>query len=119
MKHLLRISVSLGMLAIASSAFAHARLQNSTPANDAVVSSAPTELRFAYNEAIEPAMSLVKLLGPDSKPVSIEKVEISQEDDKVLLVKVPRLLPGLYRAQWSTMGHDGHPTKGVIRFTVK
>lgn len=119
MKHLIRIYASLALAAFASSAFAHAKLQNSTPANGATLSSPPGELRFEYNEAIEPAMSSVKVLGPDSRPVAVEKAEVSKDNDKVLSVKVPPLPAGAYRVEWSTMGHDGHHTKGVVSFTVK
>ncbi len=119
MKHLIRISASLAMAAFAVSAFAHAKLQSSIPANGATLSSAPGELRFEYNEAVEPAMSSVKVMGPDNKPVTVEKAEVSKDDDKVLLVKVPKLPAGAYRVDWSTMGHDGHHTKGTVGFTVK
>ena len=119
MKQLVRITASLALAAFASSAFAHAKLQTSTPANGATLSAAPSELRFEYNEAVEPAMSSVKLVGPDSKPVTTDKAEVSKDDDKVLLVKVPKLPAGAYRVEWSTMGHDGHHTKGTVSFTVK
>ncbi len=119
MNHLTRISASLALVALATSAFAHAKLQKSTPANGATLSSAPIEFRFEYNEAIEPAMSAVKVRGPDGKPVVVEKAEVSKDDDKVLLVKVPTLPAGAYRVEWSTMGHDGHHTRGTIDFTVK
>jgi methionine-rich copper-binding protein CopC len=118
-KHFIRISASLALAAFGSSAFAHAKLQNATPANGASLSSAPSELRFEYNEPIEPAMSSVKVMGPDSKAVTTDKATLSKDDDKVLLVKVPKLAAGAYRVEWSTMGHDGHRTKGMVGFTVK
>jgi methionine-rich copper-binding protein CopC len=118
-KNLIKISASLALVALASSAFAHAKLQNSTPADGSTVSPAPTELSFTYNEPIEPAMSSFKLLGPDGKLVATQKVEISKDDDKVLLIKELKLTAGTYRAEWSTMGHDGHHIKGTVKFTVK
>jgi methionine-rich copper-binding protein CopC len=32
---------------------------------------------------------------------------------------VPTLAAGAYKAQWSTVGHDGHRVKGELSFTVK
>ena len=119
MKYLVRIAALLALAAVAVSAFAHAKLQTSTPANGATLSSAPSKLRFEYNEAVEPAMSSVKVLGPDSRAVATKKAEVSKDDDKVLLVQVPKLPAGAYRVDWSTMGHDGHHTKGTVSFTVK
>ena len=107
-------------LALASAgAFAHARLQASTPANGASVGPAPTELRLQYNEPVEVAMSTVKITGPGDAAVATGKVVADPGDDKILVQPLPRLAPGDYRVQWTTMGHDGHHTKGEIRFTVK
>lgn len=119
MKNRISIAASFVLALAATTAFAHAKLQNSTPANGATVTSAPSELRFEYNEAVEPAMSSVKVIGPDGKSVAAEKAEVSKDSEKVLLVKVPVLSPGTYRVDWSTMGHDGHHTKGTVNFTVK
>lgn len=119
MNHLIDIGATLALAVFASSACAHAKLQNSVPPNGATLSTAPSELRLQYNEAVEPAMSSVKVLGPDSRPVAVDKAEGLKADDKVLLVKVPRLPAGAYRVEWSTMGYDGHRTKGTVGFTVK
>jgi methionine-rich copper-binding protein CopC len=107
-------------LALASAAaFAHARLQASTPANGASVGPAPTELRLQYNEPVEAAMSTVRITGPGDAAVATGKVVADPKDDKTLVQPLPRLAAGDYRVQWTTMGHDGHHTKGEIRFTVK
>jgi methionine-rich copper-binding protein CopC len=119
MKHLIKLSSSLALVVFASSAFAHAKLQNSTPANGSTVSPAPSELRFEYNEAVEPALSSVKVLGPGSQEATAYKTQGANDDDKVLLIKVPKLAAGAYRADWSAVGHDGHHMKGTVKFTVK
>jgi methionine-rich copper-binding protein CopC len=100
-------------------AFAHAKLQASTPAAGALVGPAPTELRLQYNEPVEVAMSTVKITGPGDAAVATDKVVADPDDDKTLVQPLPKLAAGDYRVQWTTMGHDGHHTKGEIRFTVK
>jgi methionine-rich copper-binding protein CopC len=113
-------SLAFAVLTLAiASAFAHAKLQTSTPANDATVTTAPTEIRLQYNEPVEAAMSSVKLIGPGDAVVATDKVVADLGDDKTLVLPLPKLVPGAYRAEWVTMGHDGHHTKGAIRFTVK
>jgi len=113
-------TLALAALALASAAaFAHAKLQNSIPANGASVAPAPAELRLQYDEPVEVAMSTVKLTGPGEAPVAIDKVVADPSDDKTIVQPLPRLAAGDYRVQWTTMGHDGHHTKGEIRFTVK
>ncbi|MBW8756836.1 MAG: copper homeostasis periplasmic binding protein CopC [Burkholderiales bacterium] len=111
---------TLAVLSLASAvAFAHARLQSSTPANGASVGPAPTELRLQYNEPVEAAMSSVRITGPGDAAVATDRVVADPGDDKVLVQPLPRLAAGDYRVQWTTMGHDGHHTKGEIRFAVK
>jgi copper resistance protein C len=100
-------------------ALAHAKLQTSSPVNGAAVASAPSELRLQYNEPVETAMSTIKLTGPGKTVVVLDAVAADPADDKTLVQRLPKLAPGDYRAQWTTMGHDGHHTKGEIRFTVK
>lgn len=113
-------SLTFTALSLASAlVFAHAKLETSTPAVGATVTPAPTELRLTYNEPVEVAMSTVKLTGPGDKAVALDKVTADAKDEKSLIQPLPKLAPGDYRAQWNTMGHDGHHTKGEIRFTVK
>jgi len=104
---------------VSAVAFAHAKLQTSTPANGVSVGTAPTELRLQYNEPVEVAMSTVKITGPGDAAVATDKVVADPSDDKTLVQPLPKLGAGDYRVQWTTMGHDGHHTKGEIRFTVK
>jgi methionine-rich copper-binding protein CopC len=119
MKHLLKMTASLALALGTSSTFAHAMLQGSTPANGATLASSPGELRFAFNEPVEPAMSSVKVIGPDGSRVPAEKPAATKDDDKALLVRMPKLPAGAYQVEWSTMGHDGHHTKGALSFVVK
>jgi len=64
-------------------------------------------------------MSTVRLVGPGEGVVVTDKVTAEPADDKSLVQPLPKLAPGEYRVQWTTMGHDGHHTKGETRFTVK
>ena len=111
--------VLASLLALAATAAAHARLQSSTPADGAAVAAAPATIRLQYDEPVEAAMSTVKLTGPGDAAVATAQVAADPKDDKALVLPLPRLAAGAYRAQWATMGRDGHRTKGEIRFTVK
>jgi methionine-rich copper-binding protein CopC len=107
------------LLALATAAAAHARLKSSAPADGAAVSAPPAALRLQYDEPVEVALSTVKLIGPGDAAVATAQVAADPKDDKALVLALPPLAPGAYRAQWTTVGHDGHRTKGEIRFTVK
>jgi methionine-rich copper-binding protein CopC len=113
-------TLTLVALAMTSAfAFAHAKLQSSTPADGATTGPAPAELHLKYNEPVEIVMSTVRITGPGDAAVATDKVVADPSDDKALVQPLPKLAPGAYRVQWNTMGHDGHHTKGEIRFTVK
>jgi methionine-rich copper-binding protein CopC len=114
-----RLLACAALMLAAASAFAHAKLHDSTPADGATVTSPPAELRLRYDEPVEAALSSVKLTGPADAAVATEKVAADKADPKTLVLPLPRLAPGAYRAEWTTVGHDGHRTKGEIRFTVK
>ncbi len=119
MKQSLRTAAVLAAALVSVSAFAHAKLQASTPANAATVSPAPTELRLQYNEAVEAPLCSVKVTGPNDVELATDKVVGDKNDPKILVLALPKLAAGTYRAEWSAAGHDGHRTKGEIRFTVK
>lgn len=105
--------------AATTSAFAHAKLQKSEPENGAAVTVAPAAVKLHYNEPVEAAMSSVKFTGFGGAAVEAGKPTLAEGDNKTLVVPVPKLPAGDYLVQWSTMGHDGHHTKGEVRFTVK
>ena len=102
------------------SALAHGKLLSSTPANGSAVATAPAEIRMQFSEPIEIAFTSVKLLIlPEASEVATLKARADKADARAAVVPLPGLASGVYRAQWSTMGHDGHPVKGEIAFTVK
>ena len=103
----------------AGSAHAHALLQASEPANDSSLAASPAVVTLHYNEPVEVAMSRVRLVGPGNATVEVGKAARAAGDDRTLVVSIPRLSSGDYRLEWSTMGPDGHLTKGILRFKVR
>ena len=86
------------VLAIAAGQFslqiahAHAALQQSTPAANAVVAS-PGQIDLVFNETLIPRASRAKLPGP--------------------------LAPGVYTVEYRAVGGDNHPMTGSFSFTVR
>jgi methionine-rich copper-binding protein CopC len=117
-RELMKYLVSAFLAFTAATALAHAKLQTSEPAAGTTVT-APVTIKLQYNEAVEAAMSVVKLVGPDGIAVQVGKPFLADGDSKTLVATVPKLPAGEYSIHWSTMGHDGHHTKGEFRFTVK
>ena len=100
---------------LASPALAHAELQKSTPAKNAVVKS-PLHIVLRFSEALEPAFSGALLLDDDGRNVTGAPVKV----DGTLMTLTPgHLAPGVYQVAWHSVGRDTHRLDGAFRFTVK
>lgn len=104
----------------ATTAWAHAHLQQQTPAAGSEVSPAPQSLTLRFSEGIEPRFSGVSLTGPEDKRVQLGKAVRSGEDDAQLNVEIAQPLnSGLYTVNWHVVSVDGHKTQGKYQFRVK
>ncbi|SFN64498.1 hypothetical protein SAMN05216289_14110 [Dokdonella immobilis] len=115
------------VLAIAAAPFsvqvahAHAALQQSTPAANAVVAS-PEAIDLVFNETLLPRASRLTLLmmhGSSTMPIEGFTTEIVN-DGKTLRAKLPRpLAAGVYTVEYRAVGGDNHPMTGNFSFTVR
>ena len=110
---------TLGLVASALPAFAHAHLKIAKPAVDSTVAGAPRELDLTFTEGVTLKFTGVKLIGPDAKTVETSAARLGS-DDKTLVVPLPSSLPaGAYTVEWHALATDGHKTNGHYTFTVK
>jgi copper resistance protein C len=119
---MIRISFStlagLAVLTLATSAAAHARLVQSSPAANETVT-APTSVSVTFNEVVAPKFSGFALVGADGKKVPV-KTAISKDHKSVTAVLASPLPAGAYRIEWRAAAvDDGHHTDGSVAFTVK
>jgi methionine-rich copper-binding protein CopC len=103
-----------------SSAFAHAHLKGASPAPDAVVSTAPQEVRIEFSENIEPSMSAIEIVGPGGAAAAAGKAFVEPSAPETLIVNFAQPLPaGAYEARWRCVGKDTHMMRGSYRFEVR
>ena len=100
-------------------AWAHAMLHSATPAKDAEVSPAPTEIVLRFNEKLEPAFSSAKLIDSAGKQVAGVKARLDASDPAVMKLALPALAAGKYKVEYVVVGHDGHRRPGSYFFIVK
>lgn len=106
------------LAATIASAYAHSTVESASPQNGATLATPPAEIRLKFSEPLEPAFTSVKLLGPSGQEVATtEKVRV--EEGKTVVLPLPTLAPGTYKAQWMSAGRDGHHVHGELSFTVK
>lgn len=104
----------------ASSAFAHAHLQQQSPAADTEISAAPQALTLRFSEGIEGKFSGVTLTGPQHEAIPTGPAAVSEKDDKQLVVPLTQALKsGSYTVNWHVVSVDGHKTQGQYQFSVK
>jgi methionine-rich copper-binding protein CopC len=109
------LGLSLCGLIMSGSCLAHARLQSSTPANDAHLTEAPKSLLLNFSEAAQ--LAVLKVLGDGKEfPVALDK---TAKPSQTFTVTLPALVPGSYTVQWTALAaDDGHVTKGTFKFTI-
>jgi methionine-rich copper-binding protein CopC len=100
---------------VAAPCMAHAKLQSSTPANNAKLTQAPKTLTLNFSEAAQ--LAVLKLVRDGKEiPVPLDK---GAKAGQTFTLTLPALTPGNYTVQWSAMAaDDGHVTKGSFTFSI-
>ena len=96
--------------------WAHSKQETTTPANNAVLYEAPSELVLQFDKPMRiTRLALSNQLGND--------FEVWRTDQmKHVLKLVAQLDPvpkGKYKVDWRGLSEDGHPMKGTFSFAVK
>ncbi len=115
---LLKIAASLAFAFAATSAFAHAQLETSSPPVGGTVSS-PSAIRLEFSEGVEPKFTGLTVTGAGgAAALGAPSVEAGHQN--VLIVPVAKSLsPGVYTVKWHAVSVDTHHTQGTFEFTVK
>jgi copper transport protein len=96
---------------------AHATLLSTEPAAGSVLTTAPHQIRLLFNEQIEPGLSRITLVAPDSHSLAL-RVQGDPHDVHALVGSVDSLANGAYRVEWRVVSADGHPVGGNFSFSV-
>ncbi|MGH2550014.1 MAG: CopD family protein, partial [Thermomicrobiales bacterium] len=100
---------------------AHARLDSSSVAPGAILSSIPSEIMFDFTEPVDPAYSRASLIdasGAEVSPVSLI-VDPADPTHVVLTIDDPALPSGAYAIVWRVLSAtDAHATTGSLAFSA-
>lgn len=105
----------LALLALMTSAEAHAILTKSTPAIGGHAASGTIKVELHYNSRVDPKRSLLTLIKADRKTETVPIGEASTSDTIVTSLALPA---GRYTLRWQVLAVDGHITRGDVPFTV-
>jgi methionine-rich copper-binding protein CopC len=115
---LLLVLVVISWLVAATSVYAHARLNHSTPAAGSEVKTAPQAVSIVFTQNVEPAFSAIIVTDQTGQRVDKNDTARIGTDRKALRVSLPPLKPGRYQVQWRVLSVDGHKTGGEFTFSV-
>jgi methionine-rich copper-binding protein CopC len=112
------IMLMLTMLAPVSRAFAHAFLERASPPVGSEVPASPPEMWIQFTEGVEPLFSRIEVVGADGAAVATGKPHVAPDNNRRLIIKLPKLPPGAYTVIWHATSVDTHKTEGKFKFTV-
>ena len=99
---------------------AHAVLLSSDPAQDAVVSSAPSRVHMRFSEDLSPALSTAAVVNAANHRVDQNDAHISPDNSREMDISLKPDLPSdVYVVVWQTQSaDDGHVLRGSFLFKV-
>ncbi len=100
---------------------AHAILLRSDPSADAVLSTAPTQVRMWFSEDLNPTYSTAVVVDTSNKRVDLKNAQIAVADKREMDVSLqPNLPSAAYVVLWRTQSaDDGHILRGSFIFKVE
>jgi methionine-rich copper-binding protein CopC len=111
--------MGMAALLLASPALAHAFLERASPPVGSESAVAPAELSLTFTEGVEAAFSTIEVRDPAGVVVPIGKPHIASDNNRRLVVELPKLGPGTYTVIWHATSVDTHKTEGSYRFTIR
>ncbi len=98
---------------------AHAILARSEPADNAILSEPPNQVRLWLTEPISPEFSTAQLLDVTGTAVPLRGIRTVPNEPNLLILDLPPLEEGVYSVWWKVLSQsDGHFTQGLIVFGI-
>ena len=109
--------VVLAASLVTSAARAHAVVESSQPAANAVVAPGDVHVRVQFSSRIDRARSRLTLVEPDGRQTTLS---LAPGDEPGVLAATARpTAPGRYALHWQVLSLDGHVTRGDVPFRVR
>jgi copper resistance protein C len=114
---LVMLLAALGVLGLASPAWAHSKLRSSTPAAGSTLDAAPSQVSLTFNEDVTlPASGAVTVTGPDGAAWTVGRATAA--GPTVTAPVTPSGPAGAYTLKWTVVSDDGDPVSGTVAFTL-
>jgi copper resistance protein C len=108
------IAVAAVLIALSTTAQAHAMLDHSSPGVGSTVASSPGQVTLYFTQQLEPKFS-----GGEIRNSSGSRVDRGKSvSGNVMRLSVGTLPPGAYSVTWHVLSVDTHTTQGSFTFHV-
>ncbi|MEV5632414.1 copper resistance CopC family protein [Micromonospora tulbaghiae] len=104
------------LLVPAAPAAAHNSLQEATPARDARLTAAPTQVTLRFLQRLNPSYTTITVSDAGQRPVPTSAPAVDGATGTVTIDEP--LGNGTYTVAYRVVSRDGHPVQGSYRFTV-
>lgn len=110
---------AIGALGVASgTAFAHAELTSSSPANQAILAEKPSEILLTFSETVDPVGDSIRLVDAEGNPAPLGPIDQSQGDTTLRAPVPATIADGTYIVGWQAISADSHKIRGAFTFSV-
>ncbi|MGH8884445.1 MAG: copper resistance protein CopC [Egibacteraceae bacterium] len=118
-----RVSVAaaflFALLALAApSAWAHAQLETTTPADGETVQASPDQVVLRFSEGVSPPPAAIRVLNANGQRVDAGDSGPAGDSSTLRVHLRGRLGTGTYVVAWRATSLDGHPVRGAFIFSV-
>ena len=120
MRHVVLLSVLIGVTAVCGSAQAHARLDRAEPKVGSKVKTSPTEMKIWFTDDVEVVDTSIEVFDSGGNRVDKNDLHVDAKDQSLATVSLPaQLASGKYKVVWRAKCHDQHKTHGEFTFVVQ
>jgi len=110
--------MAAALVLVSGPASAHAVLEGSDPAPDAVLRQAPSDVVLRFDEPVTLLPSSLQVLAPDGSRVDDGAVDHHGDDATTATVGISAHQRGTYLVSWRVVSADSHPVSGAFEFSV-
>lgn len=112
-------STATWLALLATPVSAHAALEETYPANGALLDGPPSEIRLSFTEPPDLSLTTIEVVDRSGALVPTGPVERIPESGRAIRVGVEDIPDGVFTVSWRTVSTvDGHVTSGAFSFGV-
>lgn len=115
---IMMLCMTMSLFTYSATTGAHADLASSSPADGAILETAPTEVLLKFTTPIDNQLFEIDALDNEGTSIASGEPTLNSTKDE-LTIPLSNQTTGLVTVPYSVISKDGHPIEGTISFTVE